>query len=102
MFRVVDFYVRALLLLLARTDATRQWAERLGARQEALSKKLKSKARARSDAPAPAAAPAAAAEPGAEAVELSPLEAFAADEDYAALVLLGEEARSQGFCCAKR
>ena len=88
LLRVIDFYVRALLLLTKRIDETTEWAANLAIQQETMLKKSKSKSRKESVS-------------AVDSTE-NAVSGFSEDEDYKALLEFEAEASSKDLCCAKR
>lgn len=87
LLRIIDFHVRALLLLSNRIEETQLWSDKLSALQEQM-KKTKSKAKKEGVSLAVNVT-------GAAAV-------FLEDDDYKAMMTLSEEAEVLDLCCAKR
>lgn len=96
LLQIIDFYVRALLLLNNRVEATMKWCEELSSQQDAVSKKLKSRSRKDGSSSANSTAVTAVDD------DKSPMEAFSEDPDYQTIIRLNEEAIAKDFCCAKR
>jgi len=86
--RLVDFFVRSLLLLSERIDETTKWTEKLAAQQEQI-KRAKSKARKEGSS-------------GATDISASAAATLLEDEDYKAMLALSEEAELLDLCCSKR
>ena len=85
LLRIVDFYIRCILMLNQRIEATIKWADDVAKQQELLAKKSRSKSR--------------------KDVIVSSVdgtESYTADEDYQSLLALNDQGLNLGFCCSRR